>query len=378
MLNFGYGSQESHMHQSIGVLDLKTSRLADYPDARLSDTAHQSYFLGLAFSSDGKHLYASIGSLTDPTGEKSGNTGNAIAVYRFALGKVTPERLIHLAPQPLAAGKTVATGVKKTALNTAIPYPAGLTVISAGGSDRLLIANNLSDNVVLLDPVTGKVLQRFDLSTNDLVPSSFPYTVVATRDGKRAWCSLWNASQVAELDLVKGTVARWIKVLAPQDPLAPGSHPTAMILSPDEKVLYVALSNADIVAALWTKGGEGIRPLSTQMSGQKYSGAYPTALAQSPDGKYLFVADSSLDAVAVFEPRPVQHVGRRPRPGPPRTAQPAPATRTARSKPPPSRPRTASVRTGSSASASAAASAGPAAPARSATCSFRRVSSRRR
>ena len=118
-------------------------------------------------------------------------------------------------------------------------------MIADGGHDKLLIANNLSDNVVLLDPATGKVLQTFDLSTSDLVPSSFPYTCVATRDGRRAWCSLWNASQVAELDLTSGKVARWIKLKQPEDPLAPGSHPTAMLLSPDEKMLYVALSNID-------------------------------------------------------------------------------------------------------------------------------------
>ena len=34
----------------------------------------------------------------------------------------------------------------------AIPYPAGLAVISDGGHDKLLIANDLSDNVVLLGP----------------------------------------------------------------------------------------------------------------------------------------------------------------------------------------------------------------------------------
>src|ERR1700739_4042682 len=76
LLNGGYGTQETMAHQSIAVLDLKTNRIADYPDARLGDEAHQSYFLGLAFSSDGKHLYASVGSITDPTGEKHGDTGN--------------------------------------------------------------------------------------------------------------------------------------------------------------------------------------------------------------------------------------------------------------------------------------------------------------
>ena len=100
LLNGGYGTQETLAHQSIAILDLKTNHISDFPESRLSDEDHQSYFLGLTFSSDGKHLYASIGSLTDPTGEKAGNTGNGIAVYTFANGRVTPERFIPIAPQP--------------------------------------------------------------------------------------------------------------------------------------------------------------------------------------------------------------------------------------------------------------------------------------
>ena len=116
----------------------------------------------------------------------------------------------------------------------------------------MLVANNLSDNVVLLDSSDGHVLQQFDLSTHEMIPSSFPYTVAATRDGRRAWCSLWNSSRVAELDLEKGTITRWIPLLEPKDPIAPGSHPTDLLLSPDEKWLYVALSNADAVATIDT------------------------------------------------------------------------------------------------------------------------------
>src|SRR6202030_2362973 len=105
---------------------------------------------------------------------------------------------------------------------TAVPYPAGIAVVSNGGRDKLLVANNLSDNAVLLDPASGKVLHTFDLSTSDLVPSSYPYTCVATRDGRRAWCSLWNASRVAELDLIDGKIVRWIKLQEPDDAIAPG------------------------------------------------------------------------------------------------------------------------------------------------------------
>ena len=96
LLNDGYGTQETLAHQSISILDLKTNQIVEYPDQRLSDEAHQSYFLGLAFSSDGKHLYASVGSLTDPTGAKSGDTGNGIAVYSFSEGKVAPEKFLPI------------------------------------------------------------------------------------------------------------------------------------------------------------------------------------------------------------------------------------------------------------------------------------------
>jgi DNA-binding beta-propeller fold protein YncE len=303
LLNDGYGTQETMAMQSIAVLDLKTNQITDFPDRRFGEEVHQSYFLGLVFGSDGKHLYASVSSITDPTGQKPGDTGNGIAVYSFAGGKVAPERFIAIEPQSLAAGKRVAVGVQKTPPATAIPYPAGLALVSAGGNnrDRLLVANNLSDNAVLVDIASGKVLQRFDLSTSDLVPSSFPYTCVATRDADRAWCSLWNASRVGELDLSNGKVVRWIDLQKPDDPIAPGSHPTALLLSPDEKTLYVALSNLDVVAEVSTEKGNLIASLNTTVRAQHYAGTYPNALAQSLDGKRLFVADASSNAIAVFD-----------------------------------------------------------------------------
>jgi DNA-binding beta-propeller fold protein YncE len=300
LLNDGYGTQETLAHQSIAILDLATNRLRDFPDARLGEDAAQSYFLGLGFSSDGKHLYASIGSISDPEGSKPGHTGNGIAVYRFVDGKVTPERFVKIPLQSLASGKVISKGLFKVGKGRAIPYPAGFAVLSGSQADRLLIANNLSDNVILLDLADGRTLKSFDLSTNTLVPSSFPYTVVTTKDGRRAWCSLWNASRIAELDLVSGKVVRSVPLSAPSDPVAPGSHPTAMLLSPDEKLLYVALSNADALASVDTSSGKVVQIASTNLPDQKYAGSYPNALAQSADGSRVFVADASLNAVAVF------------------------------------------------------------------------------
>lgn len=300
MLNDGYGTQESLAHQSIAVWDLTTNKITDFPEKRLAEQAHQSYFVGLGFSSDGKHVYASVGSLSDPTANKAGDTGNGIAVYSFSDSKLAPEKFLPIPLQPLSSGKRLPAGLKAPR-QTAIPYPAGLAVVSDNGRDKLLIADNLADNVVLLDPVTGKIFQTFDLSTGEVVPSAYPYTVVASKDGRRAWCSLWNDSQVAELDLTSGKVVRSIKLKQPDDPLAPGSHPTAMLLSPSEKTLYVALSNVDQVAEVSTETGAPFGYKTISVPDQKAAGAFPVALAQTTDGTRLFVVASSLDAVAVFD-----------------------------------------------------------------------------
>jgi DNA-binding beta-propeller fold protein YncE len=306
LLNNGRGTAESGYQQSIAILDLVTNQVSDFPDSRLKLDARQTYFLGLAFASDGRRIYASIASLTDPIGQRPGDTGNGIAVYAFDEGKLSPQRFIKIPVRPLAAHILPSRIFHWTHGGGAVPYPAGLAVIPGlggppQGGDKLLVAENLADDAILLDAASGQVLQRFDLTTSDHVPASYPYGVVVTRDGKYAYCSLWNASQVAKLDLERGEVIQRISLLAPESQTAAGSHPTALLLSRNEARLYVALSNSDAVAVIDTAGGTGAGMLSTKFPGQRYGGTYPNALAESADGTRLFVACASLDAVAVFD-----------------------------------------------------------------------------
>ncbi|MFZ1919001.1 MAG: phosphoesterase [Terriglobales bacterium] len=307
LLNQGYGTQETVGRQSIAILDLRNNQLHDFPDDRLGNNARQSYFIGLAFSSDGKHLYASMGSITDPTGEKPTSTGNGIAVYKFADGQVTPERFIKMPPQKLAEGKEAAYGLRTTPAGTAIPYPAGFAVLNGPKGDRLLVANNLSDNVVLLDVTTGTILQSFDVSRNRYVPAAYPYTIIANKAGTKAWVSLWNASTVAELNLGTGKVAAWHDVFGSTDATAPSSHPTAMAPNPAEDKLYVALSNKDVdfVVTLDLKKGQIERRfhVNLETSLKSAPGSVPESLALSMDGERLFVGCASLDVVAVFDTR---------------------------------------------------------------------------
>lgn len=303
LLNAGYGTYESEYQQSIAVLDTSTGKVTDFPEARTAPGMPQTLYQGLAFSSDGAHLYASFDSLSAPVPSKPGQTGNAIAVYRNDGGRVSPERLIPIPLQTLATGRMQNRFDTPVPAGKAIPAPAGLAVVKGSdGAEELLVADDLSDDVLLIDVAGGAVRYRFDLSTSAVVPSTYPIAVAATRDGKRAFAALWNGSAVAALDLVSGKVIGTLPLLPPSDATSPSSHPTALALSPDEKTLYVALANRDAVAAVALRSKQmklaGI--FDTRLPGQTYFGGEPNALALSKDGGHLYAANAGTDSVAIF------------------------------------------------------------------------------
>ncbi len=313
VVNAGFGTFESRYQQSIAVLDMKTNKVTDFPEPRTAAGLPQTLYSGLAFGKDGTHLYAVFDSLTVPEGNHDGATGNAIAVYNFSEGKVTPQQLLPVPLQQLAVGKVQnKVGVALPA-GTAIPSPAGIAVRKGhDGLDELLVANNLSDDVLLMDGVTGKVLKRFDLSQGSVVPSTYPVTITVNRSGSLAYVALWNGSAVAELDLASGKVIKTLSLLPPDAPTSPSSHPAAFAWSPDEKTLFVALANRDAVAALRVGRDLKVEAMyDTRLPGQTYFGAMPDAVAVSADGKRLFAANTGSDAVAVFDIRRT-HAGQQP------------------------------------------------------------------
>jgi hypothetical protein len=310
VVNAGYGTAESKGEQSIAILDAKSHHLLDFPNPHTRESALQTLYSGIAFGNDGQHVYVSIASLTHPIPDGKNAVGNGILVYRSTDGQVTEEKILPIPLQQLADGKSQnRMGAHPLPAGKANPYPSGLTVVHGRDGDRLLIADNLSDDALLMDATSGKVLYRFDLSTSHTIPASYPIATVATRDGKRGFVALWNASEVAELDLVRGQVVQMLSLLPPRDPIDPSSHPAALVLNEKKRILYVALANRDSVAAvaIGRHAGKhgGMHTLGffdTRLPGQTYFGAFPDALALSPDGNRLYAADASLDAVAVFNP----------------------------------------------------------------------------
>ncbi|HEX8812945.1 MAG TPA: bifunctional YncE family protein/alkaline phosphatase family protein, partial [Terracidiphilus sp.] len=303
-LNNGYGTYESRYDQSLAVYDTQTGTVTDFPDDRTQPRMRvggkQTLYSGLVFSRDGGHLYASMGSLTDPNGKDPGNTGNGIAVYGFSAGKVTQERFIPLPLQQLAPGRKTRVVDEKEG-DKGIPFPAAIAVVGETGNEKLLVAGNLSDDVLLVDAASGKIEHRFDLSESDAVPGVYPIALAVTRDGKRAFVALWNASEIVELNLAKLEIGHKLALMKPDSAIVPGSHPCALELSSDDRTLYVALANRDSVAVVDTGVMVARGTFDTRLPHQEYFGAEPVALALNAAGTRLYVANMASNSVAVFD-----------------------------------------------------------------------------
>ncbi|MEG9437182.1 bifunctional YncE family protein/alkaline phosphatase family protein [Edaphobacter sp. HDX4] len=301
-VNAGYGTYESRYMQSLSVLDTQTGKVEDFPDDWTVVGAKQTLYSGLAFSGDGSHVYASLGSETDPEGDGAKKMGSGIIVYDFRDGKITREKMLKIPMQQLAPGrKTLLVGSVES--DKGVPFPAAIAVLHRASGEKLLVAGNLSDDVLLMDAKTGAIEKRFDLSESDAVPSTYPIALAVTKDESRAFVALWNASEVVELDLQKGTVGRKVALLKPTLATAAGTHPVVLEMAQDGRTMYVALANRDAVAAInLDKGQFAVKGyFDTRLPGQSYFGAEPDALAVSPDGRRLYVGNAASDAVAVID-----------------------------------------------------------------------------
>ncbi len=184
--------------------------------------AKQTLYSGLAFSQDGTHLYASMGSRTNPEGDGKPETGSGIVVYSFNRRQDRARLAFSTFPCSNSPREERPSSSAATKAPKGIPFPAAIAVLpsSGGNGERLLIADNLSDDVLLLDAATGSILKRFDLAESNAVPSTYPVALAVTKDGTRAFVALWNASEIVEIYLATETIGRKLPLLKPTSPIA--------------------------------------------------------------------------------------------------------------------------------------------------------------
>jgi DNA-binding beta-propeller fold protein YncE len=230
-------------------------------------------FLGLAWSPDGRTIYASGGN-QDVVYRYDWN--GARAALRDSL--ILAEADTSAMPNPVAPGETRVRG------QVGKRYPAGLALSPDGRT--LYVAENLGDALAVVDVGSGRVRQRFPMER-------YPYGVVTAPDGT-VYASAWGGSTVSVFEPAGGGLLR------PAGAIEVGRHPSALLLSRDGARLYAASASTDRVAVVDTRARRVGAQLADPPPSGPDEGAGPNALALSPAGDRLYVAEADANAVAVF------------------------------------------------------------------------------
>jgi DNA-binding beta-propeller fold protein YncE len=275
-------------------------QIMDTDTLTLSKTEVQQFY-GIAVTAPGDRVFVA----SDSSGDR-----DRIDALRLENGMLTREA------NPVA---TLADG----------SLPSGLA-LSPDGS-HLYVVGMHANAFYSVDLASGTVNEA------DKKIGNLPYGIAVSSDGLRAYVTSWGmnngnpssgfvpaplppldpnqaeSSSVAEVDLSNPNAPRLVRyariarrtLRVNNKTVYGGTHPSAMQISPDGKLLYVTATNVDLLAVLDTATMQTVAevPLDVFEAGpidQQLQGLYPNALAISADGHRLYVADAGINAVQVL------------------------------------------------------------------------------
>jgi YVTN family beta-propeller protein len=248
---------------SISVIE--TSAMKETARVAIADAG-----LGLAFSPDGRRVYAGSGSR------------NVVFEFTFSpAGELKASREI-------SAGPSSAQAATMNFIGDVAVSPDGRMVLAA---------DLFHDRVLVINAQSGQV-------TAALKSGRRPYRILFHPDGQSYFVSSWADSSVYEYSLPSGTEMARVRV---------GSHPTDLVLSnrkiPDEQNtwqyrLFVAAANTNDVFVMGVSEGKELNVLETLnvgFSALAPAGMTPSGLALSADQTRLYIACSNVNALAVAD-----------------------------------------------------------------------------
>lgn len=233
--------------QSIQLIDLKTQQVLHTQEVGKT-------WLGLAFSSDTKTLYAS--------------GGNDNWVLRF---RVDNNRL--------SVQDTIVIGK---------PWPEKISIAGMALDDahrRLYVVTKDNNSLYVIDTSTNKIIKQ-------LVLPAEGYTCVLSPNAKSLYISCWGCDKVLEVDTKSLTIAQQISV---------GDNPNDMALTKNGKFLFVANANDNSVSVVDLQLKKEIEVLNTALFPNAPSGSTTNSVALSADQKTLFIANADNNCVCVFD-----------------------------------------------------------------------------
>ena len=234
----------------ISVIDLASAR-------ELSRTPVADAWLGLVMTKAGDKVYVGGGSRA------------AVFEFTFAGGVLT-------------AGRTFPVVAEKD--RTPQDFVGDVRLSPDG---RLLYAANVHrDTVVSMNPQSGLVISRIKTGRR-------PYRILFHPAGKTFYVSSWADGAIGQYDVNSGDRLANFRV-------AP--HPTDMVWA-DERVFVAGANTNNVYVMGASESGDltKIETINLAFTARQPLGTTPSALALSADKKLLYVACSDANAVAVID-----------------------------------------------------------------------------
>ncbi len=249
-------------------------------DKRFANAGH-SFPSTIVLSADAARAYV-IDNLGNDVAQIDTATralaGAPVSVGYFPLGAARSGSGLLVANEGLMAYGVLGGTLAAPPFGNAPPdleRASSLSVIGAGADGTLDPASATS---VPLDPTPDGIRA---------IGGAHPAAVVAMRTHPYAFVAMSNVDRVATVALGPQPHAQGGTELRLYDRGPYGTQPDALVLSPSEKRLYVALAGIDAIAVLDTTD-----PRRPHRLGLIPTGWFPSALALSADGRYLFVANA--------------------------------------------------------------------------------------
>jgi YVTN family beta-propeller protein len=164
--------------------------------------------------------------------------------------------------------------------------PAGVALSRDGKT--VFTANSVGQSVGIINLASASPV----LETIPMPEESYPYSVLLSPDEKTLYVSLWGRAQVNEIDLSSRSVRREIAV---------DDHPNEMLLTRDGTRLFVSNANENSVSVIDTREGRVDETIHSALFPNAPEGSTPNSLALSPDEKHLLIANADNNNLAVFE-----------------------------------------------------------------------------
>jgi YVTN family beta-propeller protein len=211
-------------------------------------------WLGLAFSDDGKYLYA------------SGGNDNMIVRY-----EIRENHLSLLDAIKLGEAWPVKISVAGIALDDA--------------RHRLYVVTKEDNSLYVLDTQSKKVISKFPLDGEG-------YTCLLSPNHKLLYISCWGCDKIITFDTDKQKITGAIPV---------GDNPNDLCINKNGNLLYVANANDNTVSVINTQQLKVIETLNSALYAGSPSGSTTNSVALSSDEKTLYVANADNNCLAVFD-----------------------------------------------------------------------------